>query len=151
MKNEEIEIVKELVDELNFARQFLNDSNYASLKDEIKKLNEKIDNFKVKLDETALDKTKEYIEKQKNIIEDAAKNLEAQKNFYINVLNQLKKENEEFINELQKNRFKTYFIIALASSASVTIVILLFILWGVDTGFVDYLRMLDAIIKTFSF
>ena len=151
MKNEEIEIVKELVDELNFARQFLNDSNYASLKDEIKKLNEKIDNFKVKLDETALDETKEYIEKQKNIIEDAAKNLEAQKNFYINVLNQLKKENEEFINELQKNRFKTYFIIALASSASVVIVILLFILWGVDTGFVDYLRMLDAIIKTFSF
>ena len=97
---------------------------------------------------------KDLLEKEKkmnNIIEDAAKNLEAQKNFYINVLNQLKKENEEFINELQKNKFKTYFIIALASSASIVIVLLMFILWGVDAGFVDYLRMLDAIIKTFSF
>jgi len=149
MKNDEIEILRELVDELNFARQFLSKSDYALLKDEIKKLNEKIDNFEVKLDETLLDETKEYLEKQKRIIESATKDLEAQKNFYVNVLNRLKKENEELIDFLNKNKFKTYFSIAFVSSASVVIILAIFVVFGLKENFIDLTRFLNTLSSIF--
>ena len=107
MKNDEIEILRELVDELNFVRQFLtDDKNYTK----IKELNKKINELETKLEDTKINIDKEYFENLK-------KDIEENKNKLISILNEeeklfdstkkiIKKEREYLINVLQEIRIE---------------------------------------------
>ena len=108
MNREDIDVIKELVDELNFARQFLENSDYKKVKEELKNLSQKIENLELKFDEQYFkklekelnEKARDFAESLKRDIElyqKAKEELEESKKYYLNVLNEIKKETKKAV------------------------------------------------------
>ena len=116
MRNDEIEIIRELTDELNFARQFLtNDNNYKKIKDltnKIEELEKKLDTLKVDFDKEYFENLKKEIEKKREelletfdkeimLFKKTAEDFERRKNYLLNTLKEIKQENDKIKQEIR--------------------------------------------------
>ena len=108
MRRDDIEIIRELTDELAFVRQFLTeDKNYKKVNElntKIDELEKKLDTLKVNVDKEYFDNLKKELDEKRkelldflgsemNFYKRSAKDFENRKNYLINVLDQIKKEN----------------------------------------------------------
>ena len=137
LKNDEIGVIRELADELNFARQFLtdeDDNNYQKIKDltnKIEELEKKLDETKIQLDKEFFESIKKELEgRRQEIIEIfdkdiklfqiAAKDFENNKNYLINIIDEIKQENKALRKEIRifnkAHLFFTIFIFAAAAA-----------------------------------
>jgi len=135
MRSDDIEIIRELTDELAFVRQFLtDDKNYKKINElntKIDELEKKLDTLKVNVDKEYFDSLKkeldekrkellDFLQSEMNFYKRSAKDFEARKNYLINVLDEIKKENlslEKRIRVFNKaHLFFTLFIFAAAAA-----------------------------------
>jgi len=135
MRSDDLEILRELTDELAFARQFLTeDKNYKKINELNKKIDElekKLDNLTINIDKDYFNDLKQEIEAKKQefllsleeeiqFFEKKRKEIEKNKDYLINVLEQIKEENNKIKKDISIfNKTHLFFTLLIFTAAAI--------------------------------